>query len=199
MVAVRPGAAPARREPKRDRSEENHAAVTELLESIRKQLEIQGQRMERMGHSLEQLGVILERLPEASQTQNEVLSAIKQLAESAVTGAARAEERLSQIPRIADAQRETMVSIGRQLDLLRESGDREMEALSGLEQAVSRLAETAGASTAALKELHDDSLARDRHLREGIEKQTKRLTLFSALAVSIAAIAIVLGLVALFR
>ena len=202
-AAIQPGA-PARavlsrRESGINRPEETYAVINELMESIRKHLESHEERMERMEHFLDKTNAALEHLPEASRTHSDLLSAIQKLTESAATSATRAEEYLSQIPRIADAQRETMVSIGRQLDLLRESGDREMEALSGFQEAVTKLAEASGASTAALKEMHDDSVARETHLQEAVERQTKRLTLFSALAVSVAAIAIVLGLIALLR
>jgi hypothetical protein len=189
----------ARRDLHLDRLEERYTTVVDLAESIQKHLEQQGQRAERMAHSLDRLAAILEHMPEASQTHADLLSSINELMETDTASAERALELLSQIPQVADAQRETMVSIGRQLDVLREGGERGTDTLADLQAAVLKLGEVTETSSAALKHMHADSVTREERLADLIREQTSRLTLFASLAITVAAIAVVLGLVAVFR
>ncbi|MEK7757025.1 MAG: hypothetical protein AAB385_07420, partial [Planctomycetota bacterium] len=105
-----------------DRLEEEYARVIKIVESVEKHLELQSERGESMAGSMNRLADSLEHLPETSKAQVELLSTMNH--QMSVDGACvkRVEENLSQLPRLADAQRETMVSIGRQLDLSRQTG-----------------------------------------------------------------------------
>ncbi len=69
--------------------------------------------------------------------------------EDEATRLRRLEESLSQLPGLADAQRETMVAVGRQLDELRTAGDRNATSLSSVGDALSGLQESTGAATDA--------------------------------------------------
>jgi hypothetical protein len=109
------------------------------------------------------------------------------------------EENLSQFPRLADAQRETMVSIGRQLDLSRQTGDRVGTTLEGFQQAVTLLGEATGASAKALQEMRRNSLEREERVATILQEQTRRLTLFSVAALSASIVAAVIGIIALLR
>ena len=107
----------------KDRMEEAYTRIIDLVASIREHLELQDKRAERMAPTLERLAEGLADIPSASKAQVDLLSRVGDLLESEVERTKNLEASLSQLPHIADAQRETMVSMGRQLDVLRESGD----------------------------------------------------------------------------
>lgn len=178
----------AARESDAERLAERHAVVIELVKSIRGQVELQGQRAERMAQSLDRLAANLERFPEASQAQSQLLSDMNKLMEMEAVSTRHTEELLSQIPRVADAQLETMSSMGRQLDLLRKTGDCGADKLARLEEAVGRLSEATGASTAALKDMGVDSAARQDHLADLLRELTNRLTLLGWLMMAVVAV-----------
>ncbi len=189
----------ARHETNLDRLEQGYANVVGLVESIQEHMESQGGRSERMAHSLDRLAVSLEGISGASKTQMDQLAGIGEELKSGTASTKRTEELLSHVPQMADAQRETMVSVGRQLDVLRQGNERGTESLVQLHEAIVRLSEATGASTTALKHMHVDSVAREERLTELLEEQTKRLTLFAWMAIAVAVTAMVLGLVALLR
>jgi len=182
-----------------ERLEEEYAKVVKLVESVQTHLEQQGERSESIARSLSRLAESLGHLPEASKTQLELLSTISQQmsADSACTK--RVEENLSQLPRLADAQRETMVSIGRQLDLSRQTSDRVGTTLEGFQQAVTLLGEATGSSAKALQEMRWDASAREERVATILREQTRRFTIFAAVAVGLLLLAGVVGAIALIR
>ena len=190
----------ARREPGgRERLEEGFAKVVELVTSLQEHFKLQDERGERMARSLDRVAESLAAVPGASQNQLESLARIHEQLQAEIATAKRLEELLSELPHIADAQRESMVSIGRQLDVMRDRGDNSTAALSELHQTVSRLGEAAGASTAVLKSFHVESAAREERTAELLERQTRRLTFFAWSVTVLAALAVVVSVVVLLR
>ena len=182
-----------------DRLEEEYARVIKIVESVQKHLELQGERGESMAGSLNRLAANLEHMPETSKAQVELLSTMNH--QMSVDGACvkRVEENLSQLPRLADAQRETMVSIGRQLDLSRQTGDRVGTTLEGFQQAVTLLGEATGASAKALQDMRRNASEREERVATILQEQTRRLTFFALAAVSVSIVAAVIGILALLR
>ena len=181
------------------RLEEQQARAAELMEAIRDHLASQNEQSKQIGVSLEELAKHVALLSDASGSQLDQFHRINEEVTVGGACAKRIEQSLSQLPQIADAQRETMVSIGRQLDVLRDTSSGVAKTLEGFGEAVSRLSEAGGASAEVLKSLRTDSAARGERIAALIEEQTKRLTVFASVAIAVAAIAAVLGLVALFR
>jgi len=182
-----------------DRLEEEYARVIKIVESVQKHLELQGERGDSMAGSLNRLAASLEHMPEASKAQVELLSSMNH--QMSVDGACvkRVEENLSQLPRLADAQRETMVSIGRQLDLSRQTGDRVGTTLEGFQQAVTLLGEATGASAKAMQEMRRNASEREERVATILQEQTRRLTFFAVAAVGMSIVAAVIGIIALLR
>jgi hypothetical protein len=173
--------------------------VVDLIGSLQEFSKLQDERAERVAESLERIAENLTGVREASGNQTELLTEIRAQLQAGTAGGKRLEDALSELPRIADAQRETMVSIGRQLDVLRESGEQETKTTDELRQSVSRLVETTLASTAAFKEMHVDSAAREEQMAKLVQEQTRRLTFFALAAVALAVVAALASVAALLR
>ena len=109
------------------------------------------------------------------------------------------EEGLSQLPSLADAQREAMVAVARQVETSRESTERVADALDVCQQSMAQLGDATMATERAATQLSRDTSARDERLASILQEQTRRLTLFAYVALTLAVVAVVVGVVALTR
>ncbi len=180
-----------------DRMEEAYTKIIDLVGSIRSHLELQDRRAERMAPTLERLAEGLGNIPEAAKTQVALLADISKRMDSDAERAGRLETSLSQLPQIADAQRETMVSMGRQLETLNEANERGTSASDEFRQTLSQLIDATRASTSSLKQIQVDSAAQEDNLARLVAEQTRRLTLFACAAIALAAVAAAVSLLAL--
>ncbi len=110
--------------------------------------------------------------------------------------AKRVEESLSQLPKLADAQRETMVSIGRQLNVSREAGERMVDTVRDVGQTVTKVGEATEASTRNIQEMRWDAAARDERVAVLLEEQTRRFAIFAWVAIGLAVVAVAAGVYA---
>lgn len=187
----------AQREIEKERLEEAYSRIIDLIASIRQHLELQDQRAERMAPTVEKLAQGLANIPEAARMQAELLAGITRKLETGADQAKRIEGLLSQLPHIADAQRETMVSVARQLDTVVETGGKQSAALEECRSALSGLADLTSGSTAAITQMNAESTTRNEQLARLMITQTRRFTFFAIASMVLAAVAIVLGLLAL--
>lgn len=199
----RPGDAlspsPPRQPPNDSRVEEAYTRIIDLVASIRNHLEQQDRRAERMGPTIEALAEGLGKIPEAANTQVELLAEIERRLQHDAERAKRTEVALAQLPHVADAQRETMVSMGRQLETLNEANERGAVAFQEFRQVLSQLTDATHASTSFLKQIQVDSAAREDHMARLMMEQTKRFTLFALAVIILAAVAAAAGVFALVR
>jgi len=179
--------------------EEQNARVVKLIGAVQTHLASQAEESRRVARSLERLAESLSQMPEASKQELELLTRIQDSMTADLAGTKRIEESLCQLPQLADAQREAMVSIGRQLDSSRETGERVASTLGEVQKAVGGLGEATNASAKAVQELRHDASARGERIAELVEHQTRRLTTFTWALIGLAVVAAVVGLVAVIR
>jgi hypothetical protein len=189
----------ARTSPAVERLEEEYSRIVRLVESVQTHLERQGERSEVMARSLSSVADSLTSLPEASRSNSEALSAINVRLETDGATLKRLDDNLSPLPRLADAQRETMVTIGRHLEVARESNEKLVTTLDGFQQAVTLVSEATSATARALQQIRVDAGAKEDRVAAALREQTRRMTMFAAAAVGLATVAAVLAVVALFR
>lgn len=183
----------------RERVEEGFAKVVDLVESIRGHMKTQDERTEKIVESLGYIAESLAKTPEHSRAQVESLEQIKQQMEGDAACARRLEENLAQLPGLADAQRETMVGVGRQMDELRLSGESNAAAVGSLGEAISGLDRSTAAASDALREIQNESASREDRLTDLLRDQNRRLTLFAYSALALAVIVSLASLVALLK
>lgn len=183
----------------RERLDEGFTKVVELVESIRGHMKTQDERTEKMVESLGDISESLAKTPEHSRAQVESLEQIKQQMEDDATCARRLEENLAQLPGLADAQRKTMVGVGRQMDELRTSGERNAAAVSSLGETISDLDQSTAAASDALREIQRESASREDRLTDLLRDQNRRLTLFAYSALGLAVVVSLASLAALLK
>ncbi len=189
----------SRRNPQLDRLEAEYARVVDLMGSVQTHLSDQGVRGERMAGSLDSLAESLSYVPDASRAQLDALGAIKDQLATDGAGLRRLEESIAQLPQIADAQRETMVAIARDLEESRETTAKVVGTLDGFRESMSQVGEASSATGRAIEKIRWDQAARDERLTAILQQQTKRLSAFTTAAFVLAAVATVASVVALFR
>ena len=182
-----------------ERLEKEYGRVVGLIESVQTHMERQGERSEVMAGALTRLAESLDHLPDASTSQLGMLSKISEQLDVDAACAIRIEEGLSQLPSLADAQREAMVAVARQVETSRESTERVADSLDVCQQSMAQLGDATMATERAATQLYRDTSARDERLASILQEQTRRLTLFAYAALTLAVVAVVVGVVALTR
>ncbi len=180
----------------RRQRDEGLAKLGTVLDSLQKHFDTHEQRSGTIAESLEKLAAHLAPIPETSKAHSELLGAIRDGLEAHAARAKRIDESLSQLPQLADLQRETFVSIGRQLEVSRQTSERVAEVLNRFQQAVTVFGDATTASTAALREIQTDSAVKQQQMVKVLEDQTKRFTFFAGVAIAAALLVAVLGLAA---
>ena len=183
----------------RERLEEGFTKVVELVESIQGHMRTQDERTEKMVESLGDIAESLAKTPEHSRAQVESLEQMKQQMEGDAARARRLEENLAQLPGLADAQRETMIGVGRQMDELRISGESNATAVCSLGEAISGLDQSTATASDALREIQRESASREDRLTDLLRDQNRRLTLFAYSAFGLAVIVSLACLAALLK
>lgn len=189
----------SQRETAIERLEEGYEKVIELIESIQRHLVVQEERSASVASSLSQLADSLRHMPDATESQRNLLGSIAERAESQAVCLRRLEENLAQLPHLADAQRETLAAISHQLDSSRQSSDRVSGTLELFNDSMVALSGSTQNAASAFERLHAEASARDERVARLLYEQTKRFTVFAGVAVGVAVLAGIIGLVALLR
>ena len=188
-----------RRDAALERLEEGYGKILGLIESIERHLEQQDDQAEAVTRSLERIADTLGNWHERARTQAELVAEINSRLEAESARTRKFQESLAQWPAIADAQRETMSAISRQIDLSRETGDRVATTMQGFGQSVVELTEAVSTSTSTMDVFRTEAAAGEARFMKLFEQQTRRLTFFACVAIGVAAVVAIMGLVALLR
>jgi hypothetical protein len=108
------------------------------------------------------------------------------------------EDDLCQLPGLADAQREAMVSIHRQLEASREGSQKLSATLGEFRDGLGRLTEATGETGRALERVSGEVVAREDRLSGLMEEQGKRFTIFAIAATAAAVLAAGAAVAAIF-
>jgi chromosome segregation ATPase len=187
----------SKRELTLERLHDGYQRAVDVIETIQEHLKRQDERGAAMVQALTRLADDLSHLPESSQAQQLALSGIREQLEAESVRGRRLDENLAQWPRIADAQREMIVSVRHELDNSRKSTDHLDDTLKDLCKTMSALDETTGTSSTVLRQMHAESSVREERLAALLDRQTRQFTWLSRVTITIAVLAVATSLVAL--
>ncbi len=173
--------------------------LVELVDAIREHLTAQSERSELMNAALHRLADGLERFPEASKAELHLLERVAADSGATATNVKKLSEALAQLPELADGQREALVTIHRELERGRESGQQLRETLDGVGRAIASLSDATANLRPMLDRLRSELTAGQERLLMIVERQAERMTWFTASALGAAGLGILLSLIALFR
>lgn len=178
----------AKRDQAVEKLQEGYSRVVALVDSIHTHLEEQKDRTDDMRQSLQTLARYMAEQPAQGRAQIAALERIERQMESQSQRSRKLDENLSELPRLADAQRETLATVGRHLDRSGDQFDRITGALGEFKDTVKGVGEAASAAS-----------SREERLAQLVEEQTKRFTWFAVIAVVVAMISAGVALAAIFR
>lgn len=182
-----------------ERLEEEYRRIVKLFDSIQEHFASHAERSATMVQSVNRMVDGLGGVAELSRQQQLIVTQIQESTATSAASAKRVEEGLLQLPQLADAQRETMVSIGRQLDFSRQTMERVSGSMDGFQQAIRNLAAVTETSTKKLEEIRWDAGAREERVASLLERQNRLLTKFAWSALGVGGVAAVIALASLFR
>lgn len=169
------------------RLEDGYVKLTGLVDSIHKHLETQDERTRQIADALSQLAQTLGPFPEAAQAQQAQLAAMADQLESSNARFARWDATVSQIPNLADAQRETLRVFGEQVEITRLTHEQVVQSMEGFGNAVNSLGQAFSASVETLKGLQQSVTSRDDRLGTLLAEQNQKLNRLFVVALVVAA------------
>lgn len=173
--------------------------LEELVSSIKEHLESQVKSSDVLVDALDRLAEGIEGLPAAAKDEQQVLDRIGADLSSGLGALKRLESALAQVPKLADAQRETMVAVNSELSRLRETDEKIASALNGVQQIMVELRDGIGRSAGVMRDFRTEMAERHDHLAAVIEQQVQRFLKLAVVAVALGGLAVVLGLISLLR
>ncbi len=173
--------------------QEGYNKVVDLVERIQDHMHTQDERSASMAKSLENIATTIGNVNGSSREQVDALRCMQEQMEADAAQSKKLDEQLSQLPRIADAQRETMATVGRQLDSSNQMQGKLNATLGEFQSKMTHLTEATATSTQSLRQIHQDTAAREDRVVKLMESQTRRFTWFASIALILAAIAATIG------
>jgi len=165
--------------------------LTDLMGSIRDNLEKQNARQDQLVQTLAQLPQSLQQLPESSRVQSETLKAIHSQIEHQNGQQQKLADILDRIS-AADAQhRSTLDALGERVESLNDQDQRMADNLSSVGSAMQSVSKSSEQSTQVLSQLRDNLNSRDGELERVLHRQGNRFTTMLAVAIFLSIAALV--------
>lgn len=165
--------------------------LTDLMGSIRDNLEKQSARQDQLIQTLAQLPQSLQVLPESSRVQSETLKAIHSQIEHQNSQQQKLADILDRIW-TADAQhRSTLDALGERVESLNAQDQRMADNLSSVGSAMQSVSKSSEQSAQVLSQLRDNLNSRDGELERILHRQGNRFTTMLAVAIFLSIAAVV--------
>jgi chromosome segregation ATPase len=190
---------PRRPDPALVKLEEGYNKVIDLIDAIKRHQQAQQERAAEVTDSLGQAASTLERIDATNRQQADQLAIIIEESRAGAQRTARWEDALGEFPKMAEAQREALAHVVRQLE---QASRRDVELAGSLDSfraAVQTLGDATTASSVALKDLQRASLEQQERIASLVGEQNKRFTMLFAVTLVLAATGIVAGIVSILQ
>ncbi|GJM26456.1 MAG: hypothetical protein DHS20C16_28710 [Phycisphaerae bacterium] len=184
---------------KLEKLQDGYLQVIELVETIRKHQDRQDERAVEFSTSLSSMASTLGEIQKGNHQQVDQLGNI---AEELRVGNKRGDhwqEVLAEFPKTAQAQREALMSVTRQMEAVGERDDKMTGSLDSLREAVTALGDATTASSVAVKNLQMTAIEDSERTADLLVAQNKRFTMLFALTVTLTLVALITGVLAYTR
>ncbi|MBN1342824.1 MAG: hypothetical protein JXQ73_09110 [Phycisphaerae bacterium] len=188
-----------RREASLSKLQDGYDRVLDMMDKMQAHMGIQEQRTQEMTTSLAQLNRSLANQPNISQQQVELLSAIAAQLETSTVRTLQLADAIGELPRVARQQSDSLGSIQRQLEMGAETDAHLATTLQSLGRSVDRLSESSEKQSGALSDLRATGNDHQEQVSRILQRQTRQFTVLVGMTAVLAVAAIVLGTIALIR
>lgn len=188
---VRPG---AKRDAAITRLQEGFGNLSDLMASVRDNLERQGQRQDELLTYLAHLPTALESLPESNRIHGETLKAIHEQIGNQGAHQQKLGEILEKLSETGGESKAVLDELSTRVETMRQTDEAIAGNLNQVGSAMETVSKHSATSAQVLEQMRDNLNARDEQLQRMLQKQTHRfmVMMMIALLVAIAAAAIAL-------
>ncbi|NOX59085.1 MAG: hypothetical protein GXP29_09540 [Planctomycetes bacterium] len=182
-----------------EKLQDGYLKVIDLVESIR---EHQGRQDERAVEFSNSLSKMAETLGEIEQGNRQQVDRLANIADELRAGNERADhwqEVLAEFPKTAQAQREALVGVTKQMEAVGDRDEKMTGSLDSLREAVTALGDATTASSVAVKNLQMTAIEDNERTANLLEAQNKRFSMLFAVTVMFTVLALILGGFAIMR
>lgn len=183
----------ARRDNAIDNLQRGIGALSDLLVSLRDNMERQSQRQEELLGHLSSLPQVLRSIPEAGRVQSEALSAIHQSIERQNSQQSKLGDILDRLSAADTQQGRTLEALQQTVSSLNEHDQTISTNMQSLGMSLESVSNNSESSARVLEQLRDNTARRDGELERVIKRQNTRFTtmLTVAIVLSVAALSAV--------
>lgn len=165
--------------------------LTDLMVSIRENLERHGSRQDELLQQLTKLPQLLEQLPESSRMQAETLKALHQELAGQHVNQQRLTDILDHVSKSSAAQHEAIDGLADRMDRARQMDEQISNNLSTVGTTMQDLGRNTHASANLIESLRDNMSSRDSDLQQMMLKQGQRFTVMLSVAIFLSIAALV--------
>ena len=176
--------------------QQGFGALSDLMVSIRDNLDRSNQRQDELLGYLSHLPAALEQLPESNRVQAETLKAIHEQMKGQVDQQGKLGEILERISQSDGQSIRALDSLQEHVDQLRRHDEAVAQNLSHVGDAMEGLGKNTAASAQVLQQLRDNSASRDGEIQRILQQQTSRFTTLLVVA-TLLLVAALVGVAAL--
>jgi small-conductance mechanosensitive channel len=165
--------------------------LTDLMGTIRDNLEQQNRRQEELLRHMSHLPQVLQSIPESSRLHSETLRAISQQIEHQSGQQSKLADILGRIVEADQQQRSTLDALTDRVENLNQTDQSIAENLGNVGAAMQSVSKNSSASAAVLEQMRDNLNSRDGELERILHKQGNRFTTMLAVAIFLSISALV--------
>jgi chromosome segregation ATPase len=184
-----------------EKLQDGYLQVIELVDTIRKHQDRQDERAVEFSTSLSKMASTLAEIEKGNHQQVDQLGNIAEELRAGNKRGDHWQEVLAEFPKTAQAQREALMSVTRQMEAVGDRDDKMTGSLDSLREAVTALGDATTASSVAVKNLQMTAIEDSERTADLLEAQNKRFTMLFALTVTVTLtlVALVTGVLAYTR
>jgi len=171
--------------------QEGFGLLTELMSTIRDNMEAQGRRQDELIAQVSALPKVLETLPEATRMQGETVKAIHQQLISQAEQQQILGEILHKLVESGSDQKDLIDGLRVRVETLNEQDKAMADSLHTVGAALESVNRNSAASTQVLCNIRDNLASRDTDLEKVLQRQATRFTAMMAMAVVLSVVAVV--------
>jgi hypothetical protein len=171
--------------------QEGFNSLTELMGSIRENLEAQGQRQSELIDHLSALPKVLEMIPESNRIQSETLKAMHQQLVSQAEQQQTLGEILEKLSEAGGEQKDILEGLRERVETLNHQDKAMADSLNTVGAAMESTSRNAATSAEVLSSLRDNIKSRDSELERVLHRQGARFTTMLAIAIFLSIAALV--------
>jgi methyl-accepting chemotaxis protein len=181
----------ARRDQAIQSLQEGFTTLTDLMATIRDNLERQSQRQDELLTYLAHLPEALRAIPESSRVHGETLRAIHQQLQQQNGQQEKLAEILDKMSHTGGEQRETLDEVRQRVEALRDADEQISSHMNSLGSALQNVSKNSATGAQVLEQMRDRIDDRDGQLERILHKQNTRFTTMLAIAIFLSIAALV--------